>query len=94
MVYTTLHKCQPGLGDLTMHTLNIPDLLALIYHALVKAFSKSSSCIEVDAFFFFGLLPLHPTLRAHLLTKTSFFKGVYILFCVFSVCVFRDNKPP
>lgn len=50
MVYTTLHKCQPGLRDLTTHTLNIQDLLALTYHALVGAFAKAkqlNQCTEI-----------------------------------------------
>ena len=86
IVYTTLHKCQPGLGDLTKHTLNIRDLLALIYHALVEALSQSGSWMSARNC---GIhLTSDPSnIDGAVLVIDAIIQHVSMLPCVFCICV-------
>lgn len=40
-------KCQPRLGDLTMHTVDSPDSLALIYQAIGETIAKSRQTLVI-----------------------------------------------
>lgn len=77
-----MYKCQPGPGDLTMHTLNIPDSLALIYHALVETFIKSTFLTQKNNTTFGIPFKKLQFKQINSLIQCS------ILSCVFCNCVF------
>lgn len=91
IVYTTLHKCR---GGSSVHTSNIPDLLALIYHALVKFRQLNVSGIFKFPWWFnihfshikcVDLTQLKHNGGQHRILHNHFFP---MLPCVFHICVF------